>query len=273
MDTIVLQVNALQRHIKYGSEIKIIDDQFWVDYIYPKLYPFWDSENDRLTAFSLYENGYCYIERKKYVKNFQTNEFVWKTYEWTEVTKEDIDNFVETIKSCLFAYIDFKQEDIKEEIYRRYGKNTAVSWVGIKCIRNFLLSESDWPFIEDSDCSTEDKQLWKLYRTKLRNIPQEQQDLLPNQVLFPIDPLSYKNEFLLKNEGVEYLSTIEQFVTIDKAYYSQIQQLVVDYISARHLVRLNKFNPMPVFDQLTSDAPEDALDQMIQAVEDGIYIG
>lgn len=273
MDTIILQVNALQRHIKYGSDIKIIDDQYWVDHISPKLYPFWDSDNDRLVAFSLYENGYCYIERKKYVKDFTTNTFRWKTYEWTEVSKEDIDNFVEIIKECLFAFIDFKQEDIKEEIYRRYGKNTAVSWEGIKCIRNFLLSESDWVFMEDSNCSSEDKELWKIYRSKLRNIPQEQENLMPNQVLFPISPQTFKTEFSLKNAGIEYLSTIEQFITIDKSYYKEIQEMIVNYLAMRHLTRLHKFSPTIKVEQLSENAPEDALDQMIQAVEEGTYIG
>lgn len=59
-------------------------------------------------------------------------------------------------------------------------------WESVKSKRNKLISEVDWTQMDDSPLSQEKKDEFKLYRQKLRDIPQDFDD--PFSVVFPIKP-------------------------------------------------------------------------------------
>lgn len=59
-------------------------------------------------------------------------------------------------------------------------------------VRKFLLDDSDWTQVSDAPISDEDKELWKIYRQKLRDIPQQQIGIPANFVRYPITPSKFK---------------------------------------------------------------------------------
>ena len=59
-------------------------------------------------------------------------------------------------------------------------------WEDVRRKRNRLLVESDWISISDVPLSEADKDKWKIYRQKLRDIPQTFED--PENIIWPKKP-------------------------------------------------------------------------------------
>ena len=74
---VILELNLLDRTINYRNIMKTVPDQYWDDSVKPKLYPLWDTEKDRLITFKYYDNASFHCIRRKFVKNFTTNEYEW----------------------------------------------------------------------------------------------------------------------------------------------------------------------------------------------------
>jgi hypothetical protein len=65
----------------------------------------------------------------------------------------------------------------------------------LRDIRDELLSATDWTQLLDSDISEEDRELWKIYRQQLRDLPENIDDPKPlvldeNHPDWPIPPIS-----------------------------------------------------------------------------------
>lgn len=100
-------------------------------------------------------------------------------YEWT-VTGDDY--------ASLIWYSSNSIPKPTEEELRAFDIEVSLElrWDKVRNKRNKLLMMSDWTQMSDSPLSTEIKTAWTLYRTELRNIPQ--QSVEPENVVWPSHP-------------------------------------------------------------------------------------
>jgi len=84
--------------------------------------------------------------------------------------------------------------DTKNKDWRKYQEWTANGniplqpdegdiWADIRNTRNLILQSSDWVLLSDSPLTTAEKNIWKAYRQKLRDIPQDFSE--PSAVVWP----------------------------------------------------------------------------------------
>tara|TARA_B100001971_G_C17931517_1_gene402952 strand:- start:98 stop:469 length:372 start_codon:yes stop_codon:yes gene_type:complete len=82
-------------------------------------------------------------------------------------TKELVQSMVEIPED-----IEVKESYVYENGIFSEPEQPKTSWEEIRRKRNQLLQESDWIALNDVCLTDEQKQLWKKYRQKLRDIPQ-----------------------------------------------------------------------------------------------------
>ena len=104
---VILELNLLDRTINYRNIMKTVPDQYWEDSVKPKLYPLWDTEKDRLITFRYYDNASFHCIRRKFVKNFTTNEYEWKDYEMEEDEAQEAANFYDFLKETFINISTF----------------------------------------------------------------------------------------------------------------------------------------------------------------------
>ena len=231
---IILQVNGLQRTIAYRGIIKNVDDEYWKDTFLPKIYPFWDSDRDRLIRYTYYSDDSSFVERKKWVKDFKTGEFTWKDYEFYGYPKEEGTKLFEICQETYFNIAQLEKENLNEELVNIYGAAQKYTWFTVKTVRKFLLDDSDWVFCEDSPISSETKELWKTYRKKLRDIPVEQQDVIAKDVKIPIDPDFFSKFYSPDHPDEEYLSSDAQFYRLTNTIETGFRDRVMNYLISKY---------------------------------------
>jgi hypothetical protein len=64
--------------------------------------------------------------------------------------------------------------------------NNNISWNTIREIRNYFLKQSDWTQFDDVGMSDQEKNKWKEYRLRLRDITKTFR--VPTEVVWPISP-------------------------------------------------------------------------------------
>ena len=212
---VVVQVNALERMIIVDGKTQFIGEDYWNANIQNILFPFWTSDKDRLIHLNYFSDGSYGIEKKKYVYDRATKARKWQTYQWVEPTDAEVSQIAETLKEKYFEYQDTEQEVIQEKLYNEYGRWNKVSWEGIRMIRNYLLSDSDWTQMPDAVLSSDLKTQWTAYRSKLRSLPQDYDGKEADDVLFPYNPPMYNKWITIVdvennkvNEGKVYLENM-----------------------------------------------------------------
>ena len=249
---VVVQVNALERMILVDGKTQFIGEDYWNANIQNVLYPFWTSDKDRLIHLNYFSDGSYGIEKKKYVYDRATKERSWKTYSWVEPTESEVAQIAETLKEKYFEYQDSEQEIIQEKLYNEYGRWNKVSWEGIRMIRNFLLTDSDWTQMPDAVVDTDTKAMWTKYRAKLRSLPHDNDCKDADEVNFPFNPVMYNvwesrvdlnNQKL--NEGKAYLETDGQFGTFDTTTYNEYAKRIVLTIASNYKIKNPDFIVAP----------------------------
>lgn len=82
---------------------------------------------------------------------------------------------------CPGDYYDWENEE--------WVFNNTFLWKDIKGQRNALLNSSDWSQMPDAPLTDEQKEVWRLYRQVLRDIPADQSDVTnPDQIGWPAPP-------------------------------------------------------------------------------------
>ena len=94
---------------------------------------------------------------------------------------------------------------IDSKFAKIYAATAATSWLRVRLSRNFLLDETDWVFVEDSGVSADDKELYKTYRKKLRDLPADANTTDAAAVKFPINPQYFKDIYLKNGRFGPYL--------------------------------------------------------------------
>ena len=227
---LLLQVDAIQKTVTYKSVTKNITDTYWTSDIVPVIYPLWDSDKDKLVLFAWYSNNTYMAQKRKYTKNFKTDTFYWNDYEMEDVGGTEGQKVFDKFKEAFFLADSLEETEYQSTFSKVYAKTSAVSWLSVRLSRNFLLSETDWVFVEDSGVSADDKELYKTYRKKLRDLPSDTATTDASQVKFPINPSYYKNVILQKDASAVYLDTTDQFVTLASTYFQTFKEKITSYL-------------------------------------------
>jgi hypothetical protein len=227
---LVLQVNVLQKQVFYRGMTKGVPEEYWKNTVIPALYPLWDTEKDRLVVFTYYNNNTYHAQRRKFIKNFKTNEFEWVDYEMEQMDNDEAEKIYELFRQSFYLVDSLENEEFQNELASVYAEVASVTWLTIRLARNFLLSETDWIFNEDSEVSEEDKILWKKYRKALRDLPSNITDYTPTNVKFPINPKMYKQLYAEANPGIEYLDRGDQFIALGQHYLTTFKEKMVRYL-------------------------------------------
>tara|TARA_B100000427_G_scaffold123639_1_gene102869 strand:- start:572 stop:1456 length:885 start_codon:yes stop_codon:yes gene_type:complete len=232
---LLLQVDAIQKTVTYRGVTKNITETYWTSDIVPVIYPLWDSDKDKLVLFAWYANDTYMAQKRKYTKNFKTDTFYWNDYEMEDVGGTEGQKVYDKFKEAFFLADSLEDIEYQAEFSKIYANTAAVSWLSVRLSRNFLLSETDWVFVEDSGISADDKELYKKYRAKLRDVPSDAGTTDPVGVKFPINPSYYKNVILQKDASAEYLETDDQFITLASTYFNTFKEKITSYLIVSEL--------------------------------------
>jgi hypothetical protein len=237
---LILQLNAIQKQVNYRGINRDISDSYWNDEILPRLYPIWDSDKDKLVQFNFYDTGAFLVRRRKFVKNFSTNQYEWKEYEM-EVREnspevEEAKEIFTSLKEAFYLIDSIEKENYQNEFTEAYAKTKTISWLGIRLCRNFLLQDSDWVFVEDSVVSDEEKELWKKYRKELRDLSQIDEYREPDEVKFPISPYDWKVFYKPEHPDEEYLGSEQQYLKLAAHFVNQYKDRIVQHLLVRQQV-------------------------------------
>jgi hypothetical protein len=263
-----LYLNASQRSITYKHKIQTISESFWQQNFVDVLYPLWDSDRDKLQIFSYSSTGQVMVVKNKYLKNFKTGEFHWSSYQFPveEIPREEVDALYEKLVELYILFVSSNKNTYNDKLKAAYVGQSIVNWNKIRILRKFMLDESDWTLLPDSTVSDEEKEMWKLYRNTLRNIPQEQKDYDPYQVNFPISPdiykkRGYKQPYLSREMDVE--TKEYQYYQLTNNNLENYTQKILNYIAV-------SVSTLPLDDKdiHVVSAPENTLEEMIKYIEE-----
>jgi len=271
---LILQLNAIQRQINYRGITRDVSDTYWKDEIGPRLYPNWDSDKDKLVQLNYYDNGSFHAKRRKFVKNFSTNQYEWKDYEMEAYEVEEAKEIFNLLKEAFYLIDSVEKENFQKELANAHYEAANVSWFGIRLVRQFLLEDSDWVFLPDSSVTEEEKALWTQYRQALRDLPQVDTYVEPTDVLFPLSPRDYLVFYKPENPDEDYLSTPNQYLKLSGYFVSTFKERVVQYLLIKQSI-LSPLNYKSYADKMRSlDAPvldtETFIDGVLASVQQEI---
>jgi len=271
---LILQLNAIQRQINYRGITRDVSDTYWKDEIGPRLYPNWDSDKDKLVQLNYYDNGSFHAKRRKFVKNFSTNQYEWKDYEMEAYEVEEAKEIFNLLKEAFYLIDSVEKENFQKELANAHYEASNVSWFGIRLVRQFLLEDSDWVFLPDSSVTEEEKALWTQYRQALRDLPQVDTYVEPTDVLFPLSPRDYLVFYKPENPDEDYLSTPNQYLKLSGYFVSTFKERVVQYLLIKQSI-LSPLNYKSYADKMRSlDAPvldtETFIDGVLASVQQEI---
>ena len=234
---VILELNLLDRTINYRNIMKTVPDQYWDDSVKPKLYPLWDTEKDRLITFKYYDNASFHCIRRKFIKNFTTNEYEWKDYEMAEDEAQEAANFYDFLKETFLNIEQLQNAEFQEELGRMYGEVRSESWLSIRLARNFLLQETDFIFtVSDApSIDAEKKEMYKTYRQKLRDLPATFANNAPTEVKFPMSPEAFEAVYKPNNPDAVYLNTEDQWTALSNFFFTQFRDKMSRYLCVRDL--------------------------------------
>lgn len=242
---ISIQLDVIQQEITYNAMTKPIPDSYWKDELTNVLYPLWDSDKDKLIMFTYFTNNTYYAKRRKFVKNFRTNEYEWKDYEMEQVAASEAESLKNKLVEAFYLIDSIENENFQLELARMYTKQREVSPFSIRLARNFLLSETDWAVGLDSPLSEEDKSLYITYRSKLRDVTDSEEFSVNIEATkFPISPEFYQKIYSKDFPGVEYLSTDNQFLPLGQHYLKLFKDKVANYLVLKSMTETNYFDAL-----------------------------
>lgn len=261
-----LYLNAINRTMARNGVTKVITDDFWKDEIVPILYPLWDSDKDKLESFARYKTGLTLMNKNKFQRNQKTGEYKWVSYEFNldAFEQSEIDNLYDKLVEKYIEFRDLNDVTLEGKLSAQFAADEYTNWTKITLVRNFLLMDSDWTQLNDSPLTDDEKAQWVTYRTKLRNLPQEQQSIPPVNVKFPISPKKYK-EMLAENSELEaYLESDDQFFYIAQSVYRKFASRAMTYMAMA--ITTKQVDGLP---QNRVFSETNTLDAILRAIDDG----
>lgn len=240
----VMEVNCQAKTINYLGESFTIENWLWDD-VLAKITPYWTTDRDVLQFFYYYDTGYFYLQKRKYVLDFVSKEYVWKNYEWREDPENKLDELLETFKEVWFQtktrLLEYKQSKQRTDSLL----NVEYNWKYVRFVRSYLLQQSDWVFTGDSQVSEEDKEKWLKYRQYLRDVTENQND--PD-----FDLLNLKIPYTPRQVKLfDYINSDAPYME-DSTHYYHIREMVYSYqeLMQTWVANVSAFSPIPPTPQL-----------------------
>ena len=245
MPVLQVQLDVVQQEIIYNAIPKSIPESYWKDELTDFLYPLWDTDKDKLIFFNYYTNGTYFAKRRRYIKNFKTGEYEWKEYEMEQLDSAEAVKLKDKLIEAFYLLDSIAEDDYNQQLVRMYGLQRQVSPLTVRLARNFLLDETDWALAADSSLSVEDKEMYTVYRQKLRDITSTDEFTTNvEETKFPISPEFYKKLFSVENPGVGYLATPGQFIPMGRHYLKQFRDRIAQYLVLKSLTEKNYFDTL-----------------------------
>ena len=282
----VLQVelNVIGQELSYNGTPKPIPATYWTDTLVPLLYPTWDTDKDKLIAFYYYSNGTYTAKRRKYVMNFKTNTNEWKDYEMEQVSSSVADTFKDKLIEGWYAIDAIENTEFQNELGAMYAKARAVSPLSVRLARDFLLTETDWVYVEDSPVDADTKAMYTAYRQKLRDITVTVEfSTNVEGTKFPISPEFYTKIYKIENPSNAYLATNDQFLPLASHYLKRYKDRMAHYLLTKSFSERSYFEKFiseyqavkkgvdDFQDELaTTDQKKQFLDKLLTKVQDDI---
>jgi hypothetical protein len=255
-----------------NSTIKLTDEEY--DEIFGELPSFWNTENDKLIRFIVFEDKSYFCEREKFIFNYTTREQDLKIYRFDAATDVEA--------KALYAYFVEKYTKLQlariENLYDAIMNNIKdMSFVKYSLLgaRDELLKQSDFIMLPDYPISEEDRERWKIYRQELRDLTGQeawqQNDLL--NIEMPVSPEPMDQIGILKG-SIKDLSSIPENLTdeiidtlVDKPIEDIIKNITQTTVKFELLKSLSKMN-LPMFNMGYSDLliQEDAYSTFIDNI-------
>jgi len=261
-----LYLNAFDKTIQINGVTKTFDDEFWTQHFVPILYPIWDSDKDKLETFVKYKDGTALMNKTKYTRNQKTGEYKWISYQFdlSAFREDEINELVGRLHEQFTVYRINQENDLERSLAGQFAKSAILNWNKIILIRNFLLSDCDWTQTNDAPISEDEINLWKSYRQKLREIPQDQNNIPASEVKFPITPKKYK----ALNTDKEYLSDeYDHFYRMNQLVYSKFADRIVNYLAIA--ISTQAIEDMPVRNVYRPNPGDRSLDDILGMIEEG----
>ena len=265
-----IQLRRINQTITLGDNRAMqFDDKEWEEYVTPILFPLWHSDKDQLVTIVLRDDGEYTCSKRKYVRNHTTGKYFWKEYQYTEASAEDIEQLKVDIKEAYDALDSVTKDHLDGLFEKIIQKEKGLSLMRVRAWRDFFLMSSDWTMLEDAPITAEEKEQWKLYRSKIRELTDgfTAQNLVKSEVKLPIDPIIYKKRFLPYNEGVGYLETDEQWVLYGpKNEGGSLEAAMRNYMELA--IKLAKPHPAFNYPNFAPSAIADPIDTMLRRLEE-----
>ena len=244
MATIQVELNVIGQELSYNGIPKPIPQTYWTDTLVPLMYPTWDTDKDKLIAFYYFSDGTYTAKRRKYIMNFATNTNEWKDYEMEKVSSSVANTFKDKLIEGWYAIDAIENAEFQNELGAMYAKARAISPLSVRLARDFLLTETDWVYVEDSPVDADTKAMYTLYRQKLRDIPDTTEfSTNVEGTKFPISPdfynKIYKNETI--NAGKDYLATDDQFLPLASHYLKKYKDRIAHYLLTKSFTERSYF--------------------------------
>lgn len=251
-----VQLDTVQQEITYNGMSKTIPDSLWKDEIAPFLYPLWDSDKDKLIMFSWFTNETYYAKRRRFKKNFKTGEYEWVDYEMEQLGAAEGLALKNKLVESYYLIDSIENTEFQLELTRMYQKQKEVSPFSLRLARNFLLSETDWALASDSPLGAEDRELYTVYRQKLRELTEQTEfSVDPESTKFPISPDFYKKVYSVDYPGEGYLTTATQYLPIGKHYLKLFREKIANYLVLKSLTESNYFSRLLLeYDKVQNDS-------------------
>lgn len=214
LETKYYQASIPTRRITYKNDsIELTNEEY--DEIISELPSFWNTDNDKLLRFILFDDHTYFCERQKNVFNYSTRESETKIYRFDHATEEEANAlyvfFVEKYSKIKFNKIENLYDAIMDEI-----KDMSIVKISILDARDQLLNQTDYVMMPDYPISEEDKQIWAVYRQELRDLTDQEawknNDLM--DIVMPVSPQPLDQISVLKN-SIRDLSSIPDDLTVE----------------------------------------------------------
>ena len=205
-----IQLNTIEKWLWYNNNVETLTDEYY-QRAKEAAGEYWWSDNDELVMLTIESDNNYHCEKRKKTWSHRTGAYAKTYYSWTDPTPEE----AKILHDKLTAIFDeLRIERLKKESDKISGILTE-EYTGMiqsfRGLRSRMLIDSDWTQLADSPLSDADKTLWRTYRQKLRDMP-EDPAWLSNDVFnvdFPVTPTVYLQKD--PNREVEYLSDQEHF--------------------------------------------------------------
>jgi len=212
---------------------------------------FWYTENDKITLFTLFNDGSYYCERQKKVYNYATKEFEEIPYRFDSVDEETLQEFV-NILVTFFDEVNIKnQNNIQQKLIESI-KDYSFLQSFLLNTRKSILFKTDFMFLRDyTSISQEELKKWEEYRQEWRDITKQSswEDGDLHKIKIPISP-SEKDNFTYnvmteighKNTEIEkYIQSIQGLENFEE----KISEMVNKY--CEYLLKHNIINSLSQF--------------------------